>query len=116
MRLIVDFENKVSSKRGFLRVSRGYLGNALKCVVGYSYALAEAEGLNPPDIVVETANREYTIVLKPDKVREVIESKIVAKKRRDDDSFSHIKIILHQRVILYSDSLIIELSSFLVLY
>jgi len=27
IKLILDFENKASSKRGFLRVSRGYLGN-----------------------------------------------------------------------------------------
>jgi hypothetical protein len=84
LRLILDFENKASSKRGFLRVSRGYLGNALKCIFGYSYALAESKGLNPPDIVVKSANHEYTIVLKPDKVREVIKSKIGTAKRKDD--------------------------------
>lgn len=84
IKLILDFENKASSKRGFLRVSRGYLGNALKCIFGYSYALAESKGFNPPDILVKAANCEYTIALKPDKVREVINSKIVARNRKDD--------------------------------
>lgn len=34
LRLILDFTNKASSKRGFLRVSRSYLGNAMKCMFG----------------------------------------------------------------------------------
>ncbi len=84
LRLILDFENKASSKRGFLMVSRGYLGNALKCIFGYSYALADSEGFNPLSIVVETGNRQYTIALKPDKVREVIRSKIVTAKKKDN--------------------------------
>ena len=61
-----------------------YLGNALKCIVGYSYALAELKGLTPPDVVVKITNREYAIALNPDKVREIIKSKIVTTKRRDD--------------------------------
>ena len=48
IKLILDFENKASSKRGFLRVSRGYLGNALKCIFGYSYALASRRDLLLP--------------------------------------------------------------------
>lgn len=87
IRLILDFENKASSKRGFLRVSRGYLGNALKCIFGYSYALAELRQLTPPDIIVKSGNREYKIALKPDRIREVIKSEIVAA-RRDDDGFT----------------------------
>ena len=69
LKLIVNFENKASSKRGFLRVSRGYLGNALKCVFGYSYALAESKEIAPPDIIVESGNREYRIALKPDRIK-----------------------------------------------
>ena len=84
LKLIVNFENKASSKRGFLRVSRGYLGNALKCVFGYSYALAESKEIAPPDIIVESGNREYRIALKPDRIKEVIKSKIVTTKRKDD--------------------------------
>lgn len=84
LRLILDFESKASSKRGFLMASRGYLGNALKCVFGYSYGLAESKELNPPGIVVESGNREYRIALKPDRIREVIRSKIVTVRRKDD--------------------------------
>jgi len=84
IRLILDFENKASSKRGFLRVSRGYLGNALKCIFGYSYALAESKGLSPRDIIVKSANHEYMITLNPDRVKGVIGSKIVTTKREDD--------------------------------
>lgn len=84
LRLILNFESKASSKRGFLMVSRGYLGNALKCIFGYSYALAEAKRLNPPNVVVESGNCRYTIALKPERVKEVINSKIVTEKRKDD--------------------------------
>jgi len=84
LRLILDFENKASSKRGLLRVSRGYLGNALKCVFGYSYALAESKGLNPPDIIVASGSKEYRISLKPDRVKEVINSTIDNSVRHDD--------------------------------
>lgn len=84
IKLILQFENKASSKRGFLRVSRGYLGNALKCIVGYSYALAESKGLTPPDIIVESGRYEYIITLKPDRVRGIIKSDVVPKRREDD--------------------------------
>jgi len=83
LKLILDFGNKASSKRGFLRVSRGYLGNALKCLFGYSYALAEAMKLPPPDILVRSHKAEYTITLKPDRIREVIESDIVTRETED---------------------------------
>lgn len=84
IKLILDFENKASSKRGFLRVSRGYLGNALKCIFGYSYALAKSKGLPPPDIIVKSANREHRIALKPDRVKGIIKSVITSKRRKDD--------------------------------
>lgn len=82
--LIVDFKNKSSSKRGFLMVSRGYLGNALKCIYGYSYALAELHGLKAPNITVESGDRQYTITLQVDRVREIINSKIETRQREDD--------------------------------
>lgn len=82
--LILNFDYKASSKRGFLRVSRGYLGNALKCIFGYSYALAEAEGLIPPKIVVRSAGAEYKICLKPNWVEGIIESEIATTERRND--------------------------------
>lgn len=84
VRLIFDFEKKASSKRGFLIVSRGYLGNALKCILGYSYALAESKGLDPPAIVVKTANREYTVNLTVDRIRETTKLEVATKRRRDD--------------------------------
>ena len=80
IKLILDFANKASSKRGFLRVSRGYLGNALKCLFGYSYALAEEKKLPSPKILVRSHESEYTINLKPDKVQEVINSEIVTSE------------------------------------
>ena len=83
LELILDFGNKASSKRGFLRVSRGYLGNALKCLFGYSYALAENRKLSPPEIIVKSHKAEYTINLKPDRVREVIDSEIVTREIED---------------------------------
>jgi len=81
VKLILDFENKASSKRGFLRVSRGYLGNALKCIFGYSYALAKAKGLSPPEIVIESGSCRYTINLKVDRVKETIDSEIAVAQR-----------------------------------
>jgi len=57
--LILDFENKASSKRGFLRISRGYLGNALKSLFGYCFALAKSKGLSPPEIVIKSAGYKH---------------------------------------------------------
>jgi hypothetical protein len=82
--LIVDFENKASSKRGFLRVSRGYLGNALKCIFGYSYVLAESRNLAPPEITVASGDRQFKLCLKPDRVQGVINTDIVESKRLDN--------------------------------
>ena len=83
IKLIVDFENKASSKRGFLRVSRGYLGNALKCIFGYCYALAIEKGLTPPEVVIESGSNRYTVALKPDRVRELINSEITIAEREN---------------------------------
>jgi len=85
VKLILNFENKASSKRGFLRVSRGYLGNALKCIFGYCYALAEESGLPPPNIIIESGPNRYSVALKPDRVKETIASEIVATKRKDTE-------------------------------
>ncbi|MDI6847000.1 MAG: ATP-binding protein [Candidatus Bathyarchaeia archaeon] len=83
IRLILDFENKASSKRGFLRVSRGYLGNALKCLCGYSYSLSENRGLVPQDIIVKSGGFEYRISLKPDRVKAVINSEVTTVEVND---------------------------------
>ncbi|MEM3616458.1 MAG: hypothetical protein QXM65_07835 [Candidatus Bathyarchaeia archaeon] len=87
LKLILDFESKASSKRGFYMVSRGYLGNALKCIFGYAYALAESKELEPPPVMVESGNYVYKITLKPDKIKEVINSKI-SVSRREDNGFT----------------------------
>lgn len=80
LELILDFGSKASSKRGFFMVSRGYLGNALKCLFGYSHALAIEKRLSIPEIVVVSHGTKYRIKLKPDKVKEIINSEIVAEK------------------------------------
>jgi hypothetical protein len=84
LKLILNFDNKASSKRGFLRVSRGYLGNALKCIFGYSYALAEDRKLQHSEIIVSSHGYEYRIKLHPDKVEDCIKSEIQAMKIEDD--------------------------------
>jgi hypothetical protein len=82
--LILDFENKASSKRGFLRVSRGSLGNALKSIFGFSYALSESRGLTPQPIMVASGTQSFMISLKPDRIHAVIEKEIVQTERQDD--------------------------------
>ena len=81
---IIDFDNKASSKRGLLRVSRGYLGNALKCIFGYSYALAEAAGVEAPCVIIASGDVEHRIDLKPDRVKGYIDADVVTVKRADD--------------------------------
>jgi len=85
IKLIVDFENKASSKRGFLRVSRGYLGNALKCIFGYCYALAKEKGLEPPEVTIESGPYYYTVNLKVDYVGERIESQVDRSNREQTE-------------------------------
>lgn len=80
LELILDFGSKASSKRGFFMVSRGYLGNALKCLFGYSHALAIDKRLPSPEIVVISHGTKYRIELKPDKIKEIIKSEIFAEE------------------------------------
>ena len=84
LKLILDFDNKASSKRGLLRVTRGYLGNALKSCFGYSYALIESKGLPTRSIIVESGSEVYTVTLQPDRIRENINSEIATAPRQDD--------------------------------
>jgi len=90
LELILDFGSKASSKRGFFMVSRGYLGNALKCLFGYSHALAVDKRLPPPEIVVVSHGTKYRIKLKPDKIKEIINSEIFTEEVDEPDinSFS----------------------------
>ncbi len=103
LKMILDFTKKASSKRGFLRVSRGYLGNALKCLFGYSYTLAVMSNISPPTIIVSSHGTEYRIDLKPDKVHEIINSNITTKKVEDIGNSFSIKFPFHipnKRVLL----------------
>jgi len=84
VKLIFDFENRGSSKRGILAVSRGYLGNALKCILGYTYALAERKGLNPPPIIVRSGGHEYVVTVKVNRIMEVAEPHIEQRETEDD--------------------------------
>ncbi len=74
--LLFDFANTASSKRGIFRVQRGALGNALKCIFGYTYAIPESLGLAPHDVIVKSHGVEYKVKLKPDLVRDVIDKEV----------------------------------------
>jgi hypothetical protein len=91
LELILDFENKASSKRGFLQVSRGILGNALKCIFGYTYALAESRRLVPQPITISSGVVTYPISIKPNKIGQVIESQII-EQPRIDDGFTSVQV------------------------
>ena len=72
VKLLLDFSNKASSKRGLMRVARGIHGNALKCVFGYGYALAEAAELAPPEAQVSSHGETFRIRIAPDRVSQEI--------------------------------------------
>jgi len=82
--LIFDFESKGSSKRGILAVSRGYLGNALKCILGYSYALAELKSLEPPPLIVRSAGHEFVVTVDVDRITETAKPHVEMRKIEDD--------------------------------
>jgi len=84
VRIIFDFERKASSKRGLHFVSRGRFGSALKCILGYSYALAESKGLKPPAIIVRSAGNEYIVTITVDKMVENVQLNVQVKQMRDD--------------------------------
>ena len=89
VKLILEFANKASSKRGLLRVTRGTHGNALKCLFGYNYALAKAAGLTPPIAQISSHGEMYTIRIAPNRVSQEIEHEItVARALTDQNSFT----------------------------
>lgn len=63
---ILDFDNKASSKRGINSIQRGALGNALKSLFGYSYALAKEGMVEPVPVVIESQGKRYEITITPD--------------------------------------------------
>jgi len=84
VKLIFDFVLKASSKRGLLTVSRGYLGEALKDILGFTYTLAELKDLNPPPIIVRSAGKEYAVSVKVDKIRETAAPEVKSRDVKDD--------------------------------
>lgn len=63
---ILDFDNKASSKRGINSIQRGALGNALKSLFGYSYALAREAMVEPFPVIIESQGKKYEITISPD--------------------------------------------------
>jgi hypothetical protein len=84
--LILDFDNEASSKRGLLCVSRGYLGNALKCILGYTYVL----GGSPT--VFESGPFKFTVRLIPDWARGRIDHELKVENREKDDGFTSVTV------------------------
>ena|GEM_PF-774739 len=65
---ILDFTKAPSSKRGWKKVSRGVLGNALQCCIGLSYALWDDD--NRPMYTAEIiGDKRYLIGLRPNSER-----------------------------------------------
>jgi len=91
LNLILDFDHPASSKRGLHQVSRGYLGNALKCIFGYTYALSEDREIEPPSIFIVSGEFEWQIKLKPDEIEQEINHEIYEVKRTDD-GFTSFKV------------------------
>ena len=85
IKLILNFSNKASSKRGFLRVTRGAHGNALKCLLGYSFALAEAAELTPPETQVLSHGVKFKIHITPNRVTQEIEHKLTVEETPQTD-------------------------------
>ena len=63
---VLDFDNKASSKRGINSIQRGALGNALKSLFGYSYAMAKEGMVDPAPVVIESQGKRYEISITPD--------------------------------------------------
>ena len=96
VKMLFSYTNTASSKRGVYRAQRGALGNALKCVSGYTYAIPESLGLVPHDIILSSHGEQYIVKLKPDRIREVIDSDIVQSSVADDGCNTF--IVLSRRV------------------
>lgn len=92
LELILDFENKASSKRGLRQISRGMLGNALKSIFGYSFALSEDKGLVEPSITVESGKFQYKTKLKPDIVNQKIDHEPIDTIERLDNGLTTITV------------------------
>ena len=65
-------------------VSRGSLGNAIKALIGYSYALSEHCRVAQAEIRVSSHGVEYGVTLDPDRVSEEIRSHVLERRVEDD--------------------------------
>jgi hypothetical protein len=81
LELLLRFGEKPSSKRGLRMVTRGYLGNALQCVFGFTYALAEAANLRPRPVVVMSGPRTFSVKLEVDRVGGTVRPRISEEER-----------------------------------
>ncbi len=90
--LLLRFGEKPSSKRGLRMVSRGYLGNALQCVFGFTYALAEACSLPPRPIVVMSGPMMFSVKLKVDRVGGVVKAEVREEEQLPPDGSTAISV------------------------
>ena len=96
---ILNFNINGSSKRGLKIISRGSIGNALKCIVGFSYALAKERDLPIQSTIIESGSFAYVITLDPNVVE--IKKKIVSIQREDDGLTYFVVKFPHRRKLRY---------------
>ena len=84
IRLILNFDNRASTKRGFLVVSRGIIGNALKTCIGFSYALAANYRLAPPPVQIESSSNLFRARLRPEFTSGKINHDLTSMNRKDN--------------------------------
>jgi hypothetical protein len=89
---LLRFGEKPSSKRGLHMVSRGYLGNALQCVFGFTFALAEAANLPPRPIAVISGPTTFLVKLEVDRVGGTIRPRIREEERAPPHHFTAISV------------------------
>ena len=90
--LLLRFGEKPSSKRGLRMVSRGYLGNALQCVFGFTYALAEACSLPPRPIILMSGPMMFSVKLKVDRVGGVVKAEVREEEQLPPDGSTAISV------------------------
>ena len=90
--LLLRFGEKPSSKRGLRIVSRGYLGNALQCVFGFTYALAEESDLPHRPILVMSGPAKFSVKLEVDRVGGVVKAEISEEEQLPPDESTAISV------------------------
>ena len=92
LELLMRFGEKPSSKRGLRMVSRGYLGNALQCVFGFTYALAETNNLRPRPIMVMSGPVRFSAKLEVDRVAGLVKAEINEEEQLPPDGSTAISV------------------------